>query len=577
MSLIKEFIEYWAQFLPIYYAKQEKVSVETQTIYNNSIEHIPKVEHHIYNKFKRIPNNKLKNKLNSKTNINTSKLGKLKPNKNSNLNTKSNKVNDIYNSKLTYLNKIYKDIQNIIKFNIGKLINNKKNRLNFYDSIYLIFIKCINNDSFQDLSDELYLNFDEIISKNKICKKYNDIDCNIIDNLNKDLIKYIKNTFDPINNLQENILTGDGSDMKANIELKNEGYDAIETDRYTTPYNTFVSNYNYEIIEDINTSKKYNERKNLKKIITKKLDKQNLIILDAGYPCFDDFNYYDNNGQLFLVRLPSEGKFIKSIPEKLKLKNDFSYFTHGKNYRIIKYKIDNISKDNTSTFYLITNYFDKPYDEIKEYYNFRWKSECDIDCFKNQLGGKFYNVKSEKALILTMKIQHCLHLLNYIFRRTSEQIFGKKFTIKDKIQLNNNLSEKYKIKIQKKDFNKINVKSSLKITVHSILHSMIYNTYNSKEFFNDLNKIHNTEIQSILSRKYLRNPTKKDINSGKKELCKYYSKNIVKEKYGIDIYFNINNKDNTLIKLQSGFNLNNPYLDNINVDVEQNKLFLQFS
>ena len=49
MSLIKEFIEYWAQFLLIYYAKQEKISVETQTIYNNPIEHIPKKEHHIYN------------------------------------------------------------------------------------------------------------------------------------------------------------------------------------------------------------------------------------------------------------------------------------------------------------------------------------------------------------------------------------------------------------------------------------------------------------------------------------------------------------------------------------------------
>ena len=108
---------------------------------------------------------------------------------------------------------------------------------------------------------ELYLSFDEVISKNKIC---NNINHNIIENLNKQLIKYIKDTFDPINNLPETTLLGDGSDMKANIELKKEHYDAIDTDRYTTPYYTFLSNYNYKMIEDINISKKYNERKDLK-------------------------------------------------------------------------------------------------------------------------------------------------------------------------------------------------------------------------------------------------------------------------------------------------------------------------
>ena len=133
----------------------------------------------------------------------------------------------------------------------------------------------------------------------------------------------------------------------------------------------------------------------------------------AGYPCFNDFDYYDSKGQLFIIRLPTEGKFIKSIPDKIKLDKDFKYFTHGKNYRIIRYEIDNISKDNISVFYLITNDFNKSYDDFKEYYHFRWMVECDIDCFKNQLGGKFYNVKSEKALILTTKLQHCLHLLNY--------------------------------------------------------------------------------------------------------------------------------------------------------------------
>ena len=201
--------------------------------------------------------------------------------------------------------------------------------------------------------------------------------------------------------------------------------------------------------------------------------------------------------------------------------------------------------------------------------------ECDIDCFKNQLGGKFYNVKSEKALILTTKLQHCLHLLNYIFRRTSEKVFGKKFTIKKKTEINYNLSEKDKIKIHKKDFNKINVRSSLRISVYSIIGSMFYNTYNSKRFYNNLNKIHNTEIQSILNRKFLRKPTKKDISSNKKELCKYYSKNIIKDKYGINIYNNINDKDDTLIKLQLGFTMNNPNFNNINI--KQGKLFLKFS
>ena len=86
-----------------------------------------------------------------------------------------------------------------------------------------------------------------------------------------------------IHKLENTIKSIDGSDLSANNKLIDEGYDITNTHTYTTPYASFLTNYNYGIVENIIISKKYNERKYSNELIRIANDKNVIYSEDAGY------------------------------------------------------------------------------------------------------------------------------------------------------------------------------------------------------------------------------------------------------------------------------------------------------
>jgi hypothetical protein len=123
------------------------------------------------------------------------------------------------------------DIQLILK----KYIKiNKKERVNVYDCIYLVAYKLINNHSYQDVSDDLFCSEGIFLGNDKISKKLNNINSDILLKINDELVHYIKNIFKPIHLLKSTIKSIDGSDLCADIGLSKHGYDKTDTHRYST-------------------------------------------------------------------------------------------------------------------------------------------------------------------------------------------------------------------------------------------------------------------------------------------------------------------------------------------------------
>jgi len=465
-------------------------------------------------------------------------------NKNTFYTKRENKKNILKICEEKSLEKVYHDIQNILQKNIK---NNKNEKINFSDCIYLIAHKLINNQSYQDLSDDLFSLGNKSITKNTISNKLNKLNSTSLFTINNELIAYIKNNFSPLHNINLKIKSIDGSDVQANIELKNFGYDATKTENYTTPYLSFMTDYNYELIENITVSNKYNERRDANQLIDELKEKQNLILEDAGYFSHNHANKIHKSGNYFIIRLPSDGKLINSIKHKLKNSNVVIYYSCNNNYKIHQYTINSIKDNSSKIYHVITNKIDLTTEEIKFYYNFRWDVEVKINTFKNKIGGKFYNTKKESGLLNTIQIQHFVFLISYIFSRLAETILGNTYNINNKINIDKN--KKDNIAVIKKDFHKINIKSSIRISVNSILPSLIYKKYNKEELFRCIERIHNTQTLSILGRHFIHKPTKDNITNKTKERYKIYTKTNVKALYDVEIYKNLktvqNNNNNT--------------------------------
>ena len=443
-------------------------------------------------------------------------------------------------------NKYFNDIKNIFK---KHFIKNSDNALQDIDYLYLYMVKVINCYSFQDLQDFIYNEYHINLPKKDIISKLNKINIDSLKNIIDDLINYIYDTFKPKNIVNNKKITLiDGSDMCANISLKDYGYDTNDLKSYTTPYFSFLYDFNYEICLDINISKKYNEREALREQINL-LPKETYVMTDAGYPKYSDMNKIDKMGLKYFTRVPYDwrsSKYLDSIGSK-----DEQIIVHGKKHRIFKYSIENNNMTDDNTFYIMTNDFDTPYEQIITYYHFRWKIETFIDYFKNIIGAKYYNVTTEKRMYRTMYIQRIIHLITNIFTRASEDMFGETYNSFNIIQnlIHSNKSNLLN-QINKKDFNKINNKSSTKTTVMSIFNNMLYKNRNSKKIYNDLYKIHSTQSSSILDRSFSHYPTKKLIKNNIKNKLKQKSKRIVKEKYDIDIYLDIELNNNEKVNIQ---------------------------
>ena len=150
-------------------------------------------------------------------------------------------------------------------------------------------------------------------------------------------------------------------------------------------------------------------------------------------------------------------------------------------------------------------------------------------------------------MLNTIQIQHFVFLISYIFSRLAETILGNTYNINNKINIDKN--KKDNIAVIKKDFHKINIKSSIRISVNSILPSLIYKKYNKEELFRCIERIHNTQTLSILGRHFIHKPTKDNITNKTKERYKIYTKTNVKALYDVEIYKNLktvqNNNNNT--------------------------------
>ena len=437
-----------------------------------------------------------------------------------------------YNENL--IEKTFYDIRKILSEHIQPN-NNSKERINLYDILFLISHKLINEQSYQDLTDDIFESLNVEIGRNKISNKLNLIDENIILNINNDIINYIKKNFDPIYKLNHNICGIDGSDLCADAKLSAYGYDLVNTHKYSTPYSSFITNYNYGIIENIITGKKYNERRD-SNILIKQAKMLNTIYLeDAGYFSHAHANTIHKSGNFFIMRLPADGKLVKSIKHKFNNNNVIDYRSKNNKFKIIRYYITNCTNE-TKTYYVITNNLDLTQKEISDYYHFRWDTEVKINIFKNKLGGNYYSTRTEKGFKNIIRIQHFIFLLSYIFSRLSEKVFGDDYGINKKI--NEDKTKKEGVNINKSDFNKININSAIRTTANSLLFTLIYESYDKNKMHSCLKKIHKNKIQSILGRHFIHNLTKNDISNKRKEHYKQYSKNNVKSLYDVCIYKN---------------------------------------
>lgn len=312
----------------------------------------------------------------------------------------------------------------------SSLCNHKfrKSHLSYNDALLYRFLYSFDNKSQNNICSRINntLNYHNIDKNNYVDKEKP---------ISIDVYKYIRNDLRSIhiNNFAvksaENVLAIDAVTNNTNIDCPkntcqtslNMGYFDV-TNGVPVDFTIHISKKNNEV----NYFKEHIQTLLNKSIFGKKINTNAIIIVaDRAYFCYDLFDYLDNLGVKFVIRIRGNAKIISDNNTKYRIIKTTKNTT--KNVKYKKKKNKEVTVNITDTSYLITNLTDiKKYSnkKIKNLYKSRWSIETYFGYMRNNY--KFSNLVEqntdsyEKLLLCIQSITYIAKIIELIFLSTKK-------------------------------------------------------------------------------------------------------------------------------------------------------------
>ena len=187
-----------------------------------------------------------------------------------------------------------------------------------------------------------------------------------------------------------NVFAVDGTTLQVPDTSENIEYFGTSTNQSTTKTALASASALYDVLNDIvidatisryRTSERKMAKQHINSINNIKLLSNSIVIFDRGYPSYDMFNFLEENGLFFLMRVSSSYKIAESINSNDSLLN-YKFGIYSKEVRVIKVELP----DGTVEV-LLTNIFDKSITTtlFKELYFLRWGVECKYKELKSSI------------------------------------------------------------------------------------------------------------------------------------------------------------------------------------------------
>ena len=266
-------------------------------------------------------------------------------------------------------------------------------KLSFPNTVYFIcsaLRKSLSSEINNFIEEHSYLEFPNI-SKQAFSKARQ----NISPEAFKELCRVFTDSFYNSNiNLKKwngfNVFAVDGTTLQVPDTSENIAHFGTSKNQSTTKTALASASALYDVLNDIvidatisryRTSEREMAKQHINSINNIKLLSNSIIIFDRGYPSYDMFNFLEENGLFFLMRVSSSYKIAESINSNDSILN-YKFGIYSKEVRVIKVDLP----DGTIEV-LLTNVFDKTITTtlFKELYFLRWGVECKYKELKSSI------------------------------------------------------------------------------------------------------------------------------------------------------------------------------------------------
>jgi hypothetical protein len=277
-------------------------------------------------------------------------------------------------------------------YRIGNSFSRNR-KLSFSNAIYFIcsaLRKSLSSEIHNFIGEHSYLEFPDI-SKQAFSKARQ----NISPEAFKELCRLFVDSYYNSNiNLKKwngfNIFAIDGTTLQIPDTSENIEHFGASTNQSKTKTALASASALYDVLNDIvidavisryRTSERELVKQHINSINNAKLLDNSVVLFDRGYPSYEMFDFLDEKGLFFVIRLSSSYKEIQAINSNDSILN-YNFGPISKKVRIIKIKLP----DGTIEM-LATNIFDKSITTtlFKELYFLRWGIECKYKELKSSI------------------------------------------------------------------------------------------------------------------------------------------------------------------------------------------------
>ena len=301
------------------------------------------------------------------------------------------------NTKLLSL--ILKETNNLITsdeykeaYSLGNSFSRKR-KLSFSNTVHFIcsaLRKSISSEIDNFIEEHTYLNFPNI-TKQAFSKAKQNISPEAFNELCRLFVEKFYSLKKNLNTWNGfNILAIDGTSLQVPDTEECGEYFGLSSNQNKTRTAVATASALYDVLNDIivdaritkyKTSERYMAKQHIEVLVNRIPSKNSIVIFDRGYPSYDMFDYLNDKGLLFLMRVSTSFKLVQSIDSddsilEYKLKGE------TKKVRVLKIKL---SEDVTEV--LVANIYDEKITtiEFKELYFLRWGVESKYKELKSSI------------------------------------------------------------------------------------------------------------------------------------------------------------------------------------------------
>ena len=269
----------------------------------------------------------------------------------------------------------------------------RKRKLSFSNAVYFIcsaLRKSLSTEINNFIEEHPYLEFPNI-SKQAFSKARQNISSEAF----KELCRVFTDSFYNSNvNLKKwngfNVFAVDGTTLQIPDTSENVEHFGASKNQSTTKTALASASALYDVLNDIvidatisryRTSERKMACQHINSINNMKLLSNSIVLFDRGYPSYEMFDFLDEKGLFFVIRLSSSYKEIQAINSNDSILN-YNFGIISKKVRVIKIELP----DGTIEM-LVTNIFYKSITTtlFKELYFLRWGVECKYKELKSSI------------------------------------------------------------------------------------------------------------------------------------------------------------------------------------------------